>query len=299
MKNFDEFIAIDWSGALKPIHTESIAVARCQSGSKAPALISPKNHKFWSRDLVADFILSLPSEKRYLIGIDCNFGYAVDIVRQQIPGAKSAKDLWALVDDICRDDENFSAQSFWTHPVYKKFFWTQGLQPHNFTLKQRHVEQQCARMGLGAPESPFKLIGAKQVGKGGLNGMRLVHYLQKTLKKRIAIWPFDTKAVCEAASIVVTEIYPRLFLKLAHHGNRKVRDAQDLNRALGFLGAKPLASSHMTDHAADALVSAAGLRFMCGKNQQIQGDFLNPSPREVIACEGWIWGVPVAKNQAE
>ena len=63
----------------------------------------------------------------------------------------------------------------------------------------------------------------------------------------------------------LVEIYPRLFLMRTGWGLRKVRTWADLNGCLTLLdsdGVDPSAPVP-TDHDTDALVSAAGLRWLC------------------------------------
>lgn len=43
--------------------------------------------------------------------------------------------------------------------------------------------------------------------------MRLIHALKKKLGKSIAVFPFDQNY--DDAKVVIIEIYPRLFIKLA------------------------------------------------------------------------------------
>ncbi len=298
MKEFDTFIAIDWSGALKPVQTPAIAVAQAYFTSPTVKIIAPPSQKFWSRQDVADYILNLAPGHRYLIGIDCNFGYAHSVVKKQFGKNATAKDLWAGVHRICQDEDNFSAARFWTHKTYQKYFWHSGKKPENFSLSQRIVETQCAALGLGSPESPFKLIGPKQVGKGGLSGMRLAHSLMQNMPGRVAIWPYDSKERCEAADIVITEIYPRLFHKMAQDKDTKIRDWAELQEALSFFRVKIAPHQNLTDHLADAIISAAGLRFLAKYQPDIH-DTIGNIHEEILGCEGWIWGVPSSQNKAQ
>ena len=162
--------------------------------------------------------------------------------------------------------------------------------PDGFAMPRRVTEQVCGDSGYGWPESPFKLIGPKQVGKGGLAGMRLVHDLKAHLSDRLAVWPFD--ADNDGCAIVITEIYPRQFLKRAGHGNAKIRDLAGLNRVLAAMGSKPYKDPDaFSDHDADALISAAGLRMMCGTAKTVPEAIATPkAPRQTLEREGWIFG---------
>ncbi len=289
MKNFDQFVGIDWSGAKSPINTKSIAVARGEQGQGAPIL----HPEIRSRTAVAEWIEGLAKiDKRILIGIDCNFGYAHSVVRKKLGAKAIAHDLWAEVDKVNQSQPNFFAGNFWTHQNYKSDFWTEGKMPDGFQMPKRQTEIMCADNGYGRPESPFKLIGAKQVGKGGLAGMRMAHYLKSKLGQDIAIWPFDEHI--DNAKIVMSEIYPRQFLMRVGHGITKVRDTETLNNILPFFQSNKIKETkQITDHDTDALVSATGLRYLCGMNKIIPPQILNPETMtaEAKQCEGWIFGV--------
>jgi hypothetical protein len=288
VKNFDGFIGIDWSGARTPEKTQSIAVAIVFRGDDAPHL----SGKLWSRQMVYDWLLAMAKgKKRFLVGIDCNFGYSAKIGVKQFGKNYTAHRLWQNVEQICADTPNFFAGPFWEHPSFAPFFWTSGTRPNGLFLSRRETENACGQAGLGWPESPFKLIGAKQVGKGGLAGMRLVHRLKAELGDGVAVWPFDEGI--DKAMMVITEIYPRLFLRLSGHGSTKIRDIAQLNVVLGALGAQPYPEKMaISDHQADALVTAAGLRKLCGTDTILPEALVNiPIPKQLLQQEGWIFGV--------
>ncbi len=288
MKNFDRFVGIDWTGAKSPIISKAIAVSECTM-DVAPTLINQK----WSRQLVCNYIESLLSgNQRILIGIDCNFGYASEILEHQIGKHKTAFDLWAEIDQHCVKDPNFFAGGFWQHGSYKSYFWTEGKMKNGFQMPMRQTEIHCRQNGFGHPESPFKMIGAKQVGKGGLSGMRLAYYLKKKHQDKIAIWPFDNDDICNNAKIVITEIYPRQFIIRAGFGNKKLRTSDDLNNALHHLKSKPFNGEFDSDHDSDAIISAAGLRYLCGHNKTIPNALSNPHNDSILLKqEGWIFGI--------
>ncbi len=290
MHNFDQFIGVDWSGAKAPIKTKSIAVASLSKEKDDLTL----HQNIRSRSAVANFIGNvIKGGKRTLIGIDCNFGYAVEILRKQIGQNATAPDLWAKVDDVNAENPNLFAGDFWMHPKFKEDFWTTGKMPINFQMPKRMTEIICADNGYGRPESPFKLIGAKQVGKGGLAGMRMAHILKQKYGSKVAIWPFDNDQSCDLAVVVLTEIYPRQFIMRAAMGSQKIRKDNDLKKILEFYGLTNQKHKNFTDHDTDALVSAAGLRYLCGMNQTIPNTISNPSrmTKTAQSCEGWIFGV--------
>ncbi len=294
MKNFDKFIGVDWSGAKLPVQTKSIAVASVSQGGDDLHL----HTKIRSRDKVAEYIDSLIEENiqsrgRALIGIDCNFGYAQEIIHKQLGENATAFDLWARVDEVNAQNDNFFAGNFWQHTPYAKDFWTTGKMREGFNMPKRATEIVCAQNGYGNPESPFKLIGAKQVGKGGLAGMRMAYALKKRHGHKIAVYPFEGEAAYDKASAVVTEIYPRQFIMRAGMGNQKLRTIYALNQALEFFDMAPYNDIDFSDHDADALISAAGLKYLCGAQKNIPDDIAWPSSMSDKSkqCEGWIFGV--------
>lgn len=288
MKNFERFVAIDWSGAKSPIHTKSIAVALSWHGEEAPHL----SGRLWSRNLVYEWLCSLAAQgKRTLVGIDCNFGYSEQTGIEQFGKEYTAADLWRAVDDANTNEPNFFAGGFWTHPHYERYFWCSGTMPDGFLMPRRQTEIMCGQSGLGWPESPFKLIGPKQVGKGGLAGMRMAYALKRALGEMVSIWPFEPEN--DQAVLVLTEIYPRLFLRKSGHGNAKIHEYSALNRALRALGSNPSEDDGpLSDHEADAMLSAAGLRELCERDKTIPQGLSNPPiPRTTLVREGWIFGV--------
>ncbi len=294
MNNFNTFIGIDWSGAKAPIHTRSIAIAKCEQGQGAPAIIQCPNHKYWSRTAVGEWIKNLPQSRRTLIGIDANFGYAEKVGVQQFGDDFTYFNLWRAIEKTSVNLSNYLAAGFWEHPEYASYFWTQGKKPQHLTLPKRITEIACGEGGYGWPESPFKLIGPKQVGKGGMAAMRVALDLKKTLGDTLAIWPFEHNLAAKHSSIVITEIYPRQFLRRAGHGVSKVKTAADLNLRLKAINSEPMdISGSISDHDTDALISAAGLRYLCKGKENIPISISNPPAMTKAARtrEGWIFGV--------
>lgn len=290
MKNFDRFVGIDWSGAKSPIHTKSIAVSMCGRGSEAPILLNAQ----WSRQKIAEWIgaqLKDHSYARMLIGVDANFGYAQSVGLEQFGASYDYKDIWANVERKSRPAPNYFAGPYWEH--YPQYFWSQGKRPAHITLPQRIIEKACRDAGLGHPESPFKLIGAKQVGKGGLAAMRMAYDLKQKYKDAISIWPFEQDKT-STARIVITEIYPRQFLMRSGHGTTKIRDISALNASLEALRSNKINDTYrFNDHDTDAIISSAGLRMICGNKEIVPPNISNPTlmTEEAAKREGWIFGV--------
>ncbi|WP_445679658.1 hypothetical protein [Radicibacter daui] len=277
---FDRFVAIDWSGARV---ARGIALAEAVPGNGAPRLVKPAD-KHWSRGEVLDYLAGLVTAERVLIGIDCAFSLPWE--RAGHYGLPDAPALWARIDALGGESDDLSGHGFVSHLDYANDYWRSGPRPEGYLEPHRATEMACRADGLGAPESPYKLIGAKQVGMGGLAGMRLLHRLRVRSGSRLGVWPFDGT---DAPSLAV-EIYPRLFLRRFGHGGAKVRSPQQLAAVLAAMGAGVPESlpEALDDNDADALVSAVGLRWLSG----IKGVWQPPALDDLARrCEGWIFGV--------
>lgn len=133
------------------------------------------------------------------------------------------------------------------------------------------------------PYSNFNLVGAAQVGKSSLTGMRVLH----RLTGRIAVWPFDP---LPPSGSVVVEIYTAI---AAMAGGRrasrsKMNSLADLNDALAALGSPPIkGAGPIDDHSADALLAAAWLRTAAPREELWRPAGLN---EEIARTEGWTFG---------
>jgi hypothetical protein len=289
--SFDGFVAIDWSGATGKRY-RGIAVAECASGSGAPVLIPPPEAGHpWTRTQVLDWLdWRIGQGGRLLIGIDCAFSLPFDTAASYFQqDAGTVFDLWDLVEKVCEADPDLFGGAFPRHPSHAMGYWTAGAKPEGLVLGRRKTEDACRADGLGSPESPYKLIGAKQVGKGALAGMRMLRALRQRCCN-VAVWPFEPT---DGHSVLV-EIYPRLFLMRTGWGVRKVRTWADLNGCLTLLGSDKVDASAAapTDHDTDALVSAAGLRQLSQDPRVWSPAGLDERAR---SQEGWIFGVGVPR----
>lgn len=138
-------------------------------------------------------------------------------------------------------------------------------------------------MGL-SPQSCFNLVGAAQVGKSSLTGMRVLH----RLKGRVPVWPFDP---IPAKGPLLVEIYTSIASRAAglRKGLSKVRDAKSLDEVLDALSSdkhKPLAS--YDDHSTDAILTTAWLRGAASNSALWEPIGLTPA---IARTEGWTFGV--------
>ncbi|HEX8055199.1 MAG TPA: hypothetical protein VF481_00950, partial [Novosphingobium sp.] len=133
------------------------------------------------------------------------------------------------------------------------------------------------------PYSNFNLVGAAQVGKSSLSGMRILH----RLAGRLPVWPIDP---LPDRGSVVTEIYTTIAAMAAGRSaaKSKMRSLEDLNAALVALGSDPVAGmGPIDDHRSDALVTAAWLRTAADRRELWYPSGLTP---EIARTEGWTFG---------
>ncbi len=283
---FARFVAIDWSGA-RGRRYPGVAVAECGTGDGPPRLVAGPGGR-WSRTAVFDWLLDGLARGPALVGIDCAFALPFAVAGRGFadPDAATVFDLWERVEAAAAGEPDFAGGAFAEHPAYAGDFWRGGLRPGWYTDPHRLTERVCRAEGWGSPQSPYKLIGAKQVGKGALAGMRMLRALRAAAPGRVAVWPFEPP---RPGGTLICEIYPRLFLRRAGFGTRKIRDAGAVDAALAALGSPPSGlSGPVSDHDADALVSAAGLRRLAGR----PGVWAPPAmDGQARRQEGWIFGV--------
>ena len=294
---FTHFVGIDWSGAKGQYH-RGIAVAQIGAGEAAPALVRPKGageSHIWSRAQVLDWICQeTPADT--LIGFDMGQSLAHADAGAFFPGwvqsPTDARALWAMVDAICADEPHLGVSAFVDHPVIAQYFRRQGRPVGAYfgagnavggQGRWRVAEHEQRRIGC-RPASNFNLVGAAQVGKASLAGMRLLHRLPRD----IAVWPIDP---VPPRGRVVVEIYSAIAAMAGGRsaGASKIRDGAALDAALAQLGAGAAGlAGAIADHQSDALITAAWLRRNAHRAQLWQPPAMTTS---VAQTEGWTFGV--------
>lgn len=285
--NFTDFFAIDWSGQAVE-RPKGLAVAHARTGDAAPVLID----RPWSRVDILAFLDDLAEAgTRALVGLDLSPAFPFADQGAYFPGwAESPADgpaLWALVDRLAEGDPHLAATSFVQHPEARRHFRQMGDCGDLFPGGRgrfRVCEFGQEAMAL-SPYSCFNLVGASQVGKSSLTGMRVLH----RLRGKIGLWPFDP--LPETGPVLV-EIYTSLAARLAgmRKGISKIRDAETLDRMLAAFGSAPHAPlPRQDDHATDAILSAAWLRVAAAAPGLWAPAGLTPA---LARTEGWTFGVP-------
>lgn len=289
MRSFSHFACVDWSGA-KAERPDGIAVAMIGPDSP-PSLLSPTPR--WSRpDILAWLQRLADSDQDILIGFDLSMALPYLDKGSYFPewdkSPHEARSLWEQVDSLCDGDPHLNATSFLAHPQINRHF--RHSRDHVGDLfgggigRLRQVERYQRQAKQANSASCFNLVGAAQVGKSSLTGMRLLHRLGGA----IPVWPFDP--VPEHGPVIV-EIYTTVAALAAGlpKGRSKVRDRAGLVNALGQLNTAPPARlRRYDDHSTDALITAAWMK-------QVAGDQALWHPlamtEEIAQKEGWTFGV--------
>ena len=282
MRQFDAYVAIDWSGAKGSRH-KGIAIAEAR-GDSPPRLIRVGHS--WSREEVLHWLLRRAVKEPTLFGFDFSFAPPLIDRGEYLPGErdvpKTAREFWAYVDRLSTD-EDLGAASF-LETVHRPHFYfgiADGVKAGFMHFRQ--CDQQLNRQGGRKTASAFDAIGAAQVAKASFSGMRLLH----RLSGKITIWPMDP---LPAHGSVVVEIYTRIYLRRAGLTGMKLRSRTDVNRALKGLGS---ASARLrfepNDHQTDALVTAAGMRALA-REEPRAFDPRGLTPH-IAQVEGWTFGI--------
>ena len=292
MTRFTHFLAVDWSGA-KGARQKGIALAVALAEGGPPVLVTPPDPKGWARAEVLALLAGLDAPT--LVGLDLGIGLPHADAGAFFPGwdasPADARGLWALIDALCADDPHLEAGGFVSHPEGARYFrHGAGLEGDRFLLpgaatrEGRFRVAETAQRAAGVrPVSNFNLVGAAQVGKSSLTGMRMLH----RLGRRIPVWPVDP--LPEQGS-VVTEIYTSVAARLGGVSGSatKIRSYAALNDALDRLGSPPVrGDGAIDDHSSDALLTAAWLRHVHGERDLWHPPSLTPA---VARTEGWTFG---------
>ena len=288
-RNFESFVAIDWSGAKGKRH-KGIAIAEAR-GDAAPKLVRPGH--VWSRVEVADWLVERAVKEPTLFGFD--FSFAPPLIEKGEyllgePGLPTtAREFWAYVDGLC-DDEDIGAASFLEQAHRKHFYFgiADGVKADFVRFRQCDAALNAA--GGRKTASAYDAIGAAQVAKASFSGMRLLH----RIAGKVAIWPFDFAQdgrldPLPAHASAVVEIYTRIYLRRSGMSGKKLRSRAELNAALKGLGSPPARLRfEPDDHQTDALVTAAGMRALAAEPAAFAPAALTPA---IARTEGWTFGV--------
>ncbi|KLI65083.1 hypothetical protein AAV99_00505 [Aurantiacibacter marinus] len=292
-RDFEWFVAVDWSGAQGARH-KAITMAIAHADGGPPVLVERK--RGWARsEVLAVLRDKLPANS--LVGLDLGIALPFADAGAYFPGwdrsPADARSLWRMIDAVCEGDDHLSASSFVDHPVASAYFRRHGGREGELFAPQgeaggrgRFRITERAQEAVGCkPYSNFNLVGAAQVGKSSLTGMRVLHALDGS----IPVWPVDP---LPREGSVIVEIYTALAAMAAGRSasRSKVRFREELDIALINLGSAPIGGTGpMDDHSSDALMTAAWLRKVAGNIALWAPEGMN---RRIAQTEGWTFGVP-------
>ena len=264
-----------------------LAVAEC--GEAGPALLAREGG--WSRAGILDWLARLADEGAdMLIGLDLSPALPFADAGSYFPGWAESPDearaLWAMVDAMAADDPHLAATSVVNDVELSRHFRRHRACGDRFGQgrgRLRLCEERQRAAGF-SPTSCFNLVGAAQVGKSSLTGMRVLHRLDG----RIPVWPFDP---LPTDGPVIVEIYTTIAARAAgiRKGLSKMRDATALDAALANLGSPPHDPlARYDDHATDAILTAAWLRANAHRPELWTPTAMTP---HIARTEGWTFGV--------
>jgi hypothetical protein len=285
---FDLHVGVDWSGERGPA-IRRLQVAACGPGTDAPGLVGNPNGGPWSRAAFARWLLAQAQGRRVVCGLDFSFCFPWEDRGAYFPGRAGDPPghagFWDLVEEICGGDGGFYGGALPAAAGFAGHFRQRGRLGSRYVRRLRVTEALTQARELGTAESVFNLVGARQVGKGSLAGMRLLRWL-KAQSGGVAAWPFDPT---EGAGLVLVETFPTAFVRMAGGGGGKIRDADRLNRVLAFFGSSAhAADGDLSDDMADALVTAAALRYLTPRAGMWRPPDLSDRVRRT---EGWTFGI--------
>lgn len=230
-----------------------------------------------------------------LVGLDLGMSLPFADCAAFFPGwsesPPDAKALWRLVDELCGADPHLAASSFVDHAEASSYFrrhgGREGLRfhaPGAGHKRGRFRVTERAQEALGCkPYSNFNLVGAAQVGRSSLTGMRVLHRLDGA----IAVWPFDP---LPARGSVLVEIYTTIAALYAGRSasRSKMRSYEELNLALAALGSSAVpGKGPLDDHSADALLASAWLRVATPRAELWMPAAMTAA---IARTEGWTFG---------
>jgi len=290
VRSFARFAVVDWSGEAVA-RPRGLAVAHADRNGRAPVLLTPAGG--WSRRAILDGLLAhAEAGSDLLVGLDLSPGLPFCDAGAFFPDwpdtPPDAPALWALVDRWSAADPHGGCAGFLSHPQVARYFRQHGgrlgdrFGPRGGgRLRVCEVEQQAMRL---APSSCFNLVGAAQVGKSSLTGMRVLH----ALRGRVPVWPLDP---FPDRGPLIVEIYTTIAARAAglRAGRSKLRDPAALDAALEALGSRPHRPlARYDDHSTDAILTAAWLRANADRPELWHPPGLNAT---IAATEGWTFGV--------
>lgn len=291
LSHFRQFIAVDWSGAKGP-RLPGIQVAACGKGNAPPKLIPPPPRtSTWTRQGVWEYIVHcVGNNSPVLAAFDMGLGLPYLDREAYFPdhpqAPRTIRQLWKAVERYGQRDADYYGGAIAMPPSpFATYYNAPGHRGSRFDIGRHRLTEAVCRKWT-RPSSVFNGVGAGSVGMGSLAGMRLLHRIAHAPRRTTAIWPVLS---VPNPSLVVVEMFPRLYAKLAGQDPRAWRDPDFLQSIWSFYQTSTSRTPHpRTEDEMDALLSAAAIRHL-SQNPVVW----NPSQmtRKAAAFEGWIFGV--------
>lgn len=234
-------VAIDWSGRSGPAQRRALWLGEASDGQ----LVRLESGR--TRDeLVALLIAEGERDPHLVVGLDCAFSLPAWYLRER---GLSAQALWSALaaEALTPAMRRLGLAAWMNHP--EPPFWTTseghallaGRQP----FRRTELEVRCPGV---QPKSAFQLVGAGQVGRGSLYGMKALNRLAAA---GFRVWPFDP-----AGFPLIVEIFPRMLTGPVVKSSGPARAA--------YLATQPLrpdlkARAAASEDAFDAAVSALAM----------------------------------------
>lgn len=270
MTPFDRFVMVDWSGGNDRGPTPcSDAIWIGEAGCAPIYMRNRQLAEIWLRDRIED---ALSAGDRLCVGFDFPFGYPVGFAKA-LTGQCDVFALWDWFEERIKDTPKANNRFDIAGEINRMFagkgpFWANALKRDIDGLPRRKVDyhnpfpdrRQVELLAKGS-FTCWQMAGAGAVGSQVMMGLPVLSRLRKAFPRQVSVWPFE--ALDNPVTFV--EIWPSLSVNAAPEG--WIKDAWQVYEI----------SSELS-HLRSAELSAR----------------LNITAPE----EGWILGVPQARNLA-
>ena len=257
MEKPSRIIAVDWSGdARESRQREKILLVKVTAGEPTP----PESGR--TRQEVCDYLIDeAKKDHKLVVGLDFAFSFPCWFLNEK--GISDPVKLWERIGG--EGEDWMLAYPFWSRQGDK--------QPSS---PFRKTEKQVINSRRGQPESVFRLVGQKQVGKGSVRGMPHLFQLHKA---GFAIWPFHKPKLPMAI-----EIYPQSLMKnQVTKSDQGSREAY-IEKHYGYL---PDVWKQQAAHNDDAFDAAVSVLTMWEQVDELVR--LPETPDHEYKLEGIIW----------
>ena len=233
------------------------------------------------------------------VGIDFAFSYPYVDINDFFSGLndcspKTAKTLWAMIDDINKDKDDLYGGGIWSDKIFREYY-NSPIKRGKYFKSRRRLTELVARK-YRTPSPTFNCVGPAGVGTGTLAGMRFINKIKNLLKTKCHIWPFDPYKNILSSKIVIAEIFPSFYFHFAGQNSmsKKGRERKLLSNTLKFYNhnfSSTLSLGNNDNDDMDAIVSCAALKYFVDKQAGFSHPFASKEILKASRLEGWILGV--------